>query len=573
MPKGVPTYPFAERATKYARDVLRGRVKACELVKLACKRHLDDLKRQGTAGFPYLWNKAAANRVCQFAELMVHIKGEWAGKPIHLENWQCFSLAVPFGWLRLDGTRRFREAYEEEPRKNAKSTKAAIVGNYLTFADGEEGAEGYSGATTQDQALHTFRSAWQMVQKNPEFEQEMGLERGGTVKNPGPIFRLSDGSNFKALVGDPGDGASPHVAIVDEYHEHPTPVLYNTMKTGMGARRQPMLFTITTAGTNTSYPCFELRQHAIRVLKGTITDERFFALIYTLDENDDWKDFSVWPKANPNFGVSVSAEFLRGQYEKAMNSAAEQNIILTKHLNLWMNAGKSWMNMAKWSSCARPELHLKDLAGKRAYAAADLASKVDIAALILLVELDAALGLWALFSKAYLPEETVELPHNAHFRQWRDQGHLTVTEGARTDFGRIEEDLKGWSEIVSLQEFAYDPREATYLVQGIQKWASFECVEIPQAAVHMSEPMKEMEGMIYDGKLLHNDNPVMNWMMGNVVLKQTAKGPVKYAYPTKESLAAKIDGPVAAIMAIKRALTMEENVITQGFVDLEALTA
>lgn len=573
MPKGVPTYPFAERATTYARDVLRGKVKVCELVKLACKRHLDDLKRAGTPGFPFVWSKAAANRVCDFAECMVHIKAEWAGKPIRLENWQCFLLGVSFGWLRIDGTRRFRDVYCEVPRKNGKSAIAGIVGNYCTFADGEAGAEGYSGATTLEQALHTFRSAWMMVKKNPEFQDDLGLELGGTAKKPGAIFRQADGSSFKALVGDPGDGASPHVAIVDEYHEHATPILRDAMQTGMGSRRQPLLFTITTAGVNTSYPCFELRSQAVRILKGTIQKEDFFTLIYTLDEKDDWKDFSVWPKANPNYGVSVLAPYLRGQYEKAMNNASDQNIIQTKHLNRWMNAGKSWMNMAKWAACARPELKLEDLRGHRAFASADLASVTDIAALELMVEITTFLKprkrpdgivmeectLWGVFSKAYLPEETVNLPHNAHFRQWRDQGHLTVTEGARTDFGYIEDDLKAWSEIVSLQEFAYDPREAAYLVQGIQKWASFECVEIPQAAVHMSEPMKALEGMVAEGdELHHDDNPVMNWMMGNVVLKQTAKGPVKYFYPTKESLAAKIDGPVALIMAVKRARSGNE---------------
>jgi phage terminase large subunit-like protein len=190
---------------------------------------------------------------------------------------------------------------------------------------------------------------------------------------------------------------------------------------------------------------------------------------------------------------------------------------------------------------------------------------------VVIVELDADLSLWAVFTRSFLPSETVELPHNAHLRQWRDQGHLTVTEGARTDFDAIEEDIKQLSEILSVQELAFDPKEATYLIQGIQKWASFECVEVGQAAVHISEPMKEMEGLIYGGKLLHDDNPVMNWMMGNVVLKQTAKGPVKYFYPTKDSQAAKIDGPVAAIMALKRALAGGDgNVITQGFFDLSA---
>jgi len=178
--------------------------------------------------------------------------------------------------------------------------------------------------------------------------------------------------------------------------------------------------------------------------------------------------------------------------------------------------------------------------------------------------------LWGVFSKSYLPDATVSLPQNAHYRQWRDQGSLTVTDGARTDFGYIEADLKTWSEIVSLQELAFDPRESVYLIQCIQKWASFECVEIPQAAVHMSPPMKALEGVILEGdELQHDDNPVMNWMMGNVVLKQTKLGPVKYFYPTKETQAAKIDGPVALIMAMKRALAGDEgNTINQACVVL-----
>lgn len=552
MPKGIPTYPFAERATQYARDVVRGKVKACKHVRLACARHLNDLKRKNDPNFPYAWNKAKANLIGVFAELMVHIKGKWAGKPIKLENWQCFCLCVPFGWVRADGTRRFREIYEEIPRKNAKSTMGAIIALFMSFCDGEEGAEGYSGATTLDQAMFVFKTAWMMVDKNPEFRTDMGLELGGTSKNPGPIYRLADGSKFAPVVGKPGDGASPHVAIVDEYHEHPSAELYDTMKTGMGARTQPMLVCITTAGTNISSACYEQHTRVVNVLQGTIQDEQLFGIIYGLDVDDDWQDFSCWPKANPNFGVSVFEDYLRAQHREAMTSAAKQNIIQTKHLNRWMNAGKSWMNMAKWSACARPELRIADLAGRKAWLGIDLASKIDMCALVAVVEMED--GSWAVFCRTYLPEETVDLPQNAAYRQWRDQGHLVVTEGARTDFGHIEEDAKAWAALLAVQELAFDPREASYLIQKIQSWASFTCVEIPQAAVHMSEPMKELEGLIYDEKMQHDDNPVMNWMMGNVVLKQTKLGPVKYFYPTKETQAAKIDGPVALIMAIKRAL-------------------
>lgn len=544
---------YATRATKYAQDVCDGSVLACELVKLACDRHLSDLKRQAVDSFPYRWDASRGDRICQFAELMVHIKGKWAGKPIQLEDWQCFVLAVPFGWVRKsDGLRRFREIYAEIPRKNSKSTMGAIIGLYLAFADGELGAEVYSGASSLDQALEVFRPAWMMVDRNPDFKSHFGLECGGTAKNPGPIFRMKDASRFAPVVGKPGDGASPHGAIVDEYHEHPTPELYDTMKTGMGARQQPMQVVITTAGTDTSAPCFEHRGRVVEILRGTVENDELFGIIYGIDDGDDWKDFEVWRKANPNLGVSIFEDFLKARHREAMQSASRQNIILTKHLDKWMNAGRAWMNMAKWEACARPGMKPFDLQGRRAWLGMDLASKVDMAALVAVVEDGDG---WSVFSRAYLPEDTVELPHNAHYRAWAASGFLVVTDGARTDFQRIEDDAREWAETFSVQELCFDPREASYLVQQIQTWASFECVEIPQAPAHMSEPMKELEGLVAAEKIHHDGDPVFSWMMGNVVLKHArGGGPVKYYYPAKEREAAKIDGPVALIMALKRAL-------------------
>lgn len=544
---------YAERATRYAQDIVSGRIESCSLVRLACDRHLSDLKRQKDKAWPYVWDADKGNLICQFAELMVHIKGKWAGKPIVLEDWQCFLLAVPFGWVRkADGLRRFREIYAEIPRKNAKSTMSAVIALYLAFADGESGAEGYSGATTRDQAMHVFQTAWLMVNTNPEFKRDLGLELGGTAQNPGPIYRLSDGSRFSPVVGQPGDGASPNVAVVDEYHEHSSPELYDTMKTGMGARTQPMLVVITTAGTDISSPCYDQHGRVVSVMKGTVQDEQLFAIVYGLDEDDDWQDFGCWRKANPNFGVSVFEEYLQAQHKEAMQSTSKQNINQTKHLNRWMNAGRSWMNMAQWRACARPDMRLEDFSGHRAWLGLDLASKVDMAALVAVIEVGP--GEWATFSRAYLPSVTVDYPHNSHYRQWRDQGDLIVTDGARTDFQQVEEDAKEWARVLSVQELAFDPREASYLIQSIQVWCSFECVEIAQAAVHISEPMKELEGLVAAGKLLHPANPIFDWMMGNVVLKQTRLGPVKYFYPTKEREASKIDGPVALIMALKRAI-------------------
>jgi len=576
--KGVARYPFAERATKYARAVVAGRVNVCQQVRQACARHLADLERAKDPAYPFRWDKAKGNAICAFGELMVHVKGKWAGKRIKLEDWQCFFLALPFGWVRKsDDLRRFREVYAEIPRKNAKSTMASIIALYMTFADGEGGAEGYSGATTLKQAMYVFKTAWLMVSLNPEFQADMGLELMGTSENPGTIYRMSDNARFAPVVGQPGDGASPSLAIVDEYHEHPTPVLYDTMKTGMGARTQPLLLIITTAGTDISAPCFDLHTKAVNMLKGTIQDDTFFAIIYSLDEGDDWKLFKNWKKANPNFGVSVFEDYLRAQHNDALNLASKQNINQTKHLNRWMNAGNAWMNMARWSKCARPDLKPRDLAGRRCWLGMDLASKVDMAALVAVVEMDDNESLpvaerkWAVFTKTYLPEETVNESKNSHYRAWRERGLLTVTDGAVLDFAAIEEDAKAFCEIFNVVELDYDPKEATYFVQHVQEqqWATFECVEVNQHAAHISAPMKELEGLVAEVKLLHEDNPVMNWMIGNVVLKRTKLGPVKYYYPTKDSQAAKIDGPVALIMALKRALVNESNTVTQGIVILD----
>lgn len=567
MPKS-----YTPRALRYATKVIDGRIPACDLVRKACQRHIRDLEKSKRARYPFKFSKEKADRVCEFAERMIHIKGKWAERTddpesiyIRLEDWQCFFLSVIFGWIRKrDGLRRFREVYAEIPRKNSKSTMGAIIGLYMALADGEPGAEVYSGATTLDQAMEVFRPAWLMVDRNPDFRKFFGIELGGTAKNPGNIYRLSLGTRFEPLIGKPGDGASPHCAIIDEYHEHQSDEFYETMKTGMGARTQPLRLIITTAGVNTSGPCYDKHLDAIKVLSGTQENDELFAIIYGLDEDDDWIDFRNWRKANPNFGVSVFEDYLRAELRDAMQNAGEQNSKRTKHLNQWMNAGKAWMNMVFWERQKDTSLHLEDFTGQVCWLGLDLANKIDIASLAFIFKTEYG---FAFFANHYLPEKTIELSHNAHYRKWRDEGFLIQTDGARTDFGRIERDIKEVSNRYVIQELAFDPKEASYLIQNIQDWASFECIEIGQGPTLMSEPMKEMEAAIYAGQdprstnqLRHNGDPVLTWMMGNVVKKQgRSSGPVKYYYPTKEREADKIDGVVAGIMALSRAMHGADN--------------
>lgn len=544
---------------------MSGKLKAPELVLAACKRHLKDLEDSKDPDYPYVFKEAKGDHICEFAEKMVHIKGKWAKivrgqlPTIVLEDWQCFSLAVPFGWVHKDGPnkglRRFHEIYEEIPRKNSKSTLGAIIGLYMAFADGEPGAEVFAGATSVDQANAVFKPAWLMVNNNPEFKEHFGLDLGGTSKNPGPITQMSSGSIFKTIIGQPGDGDSPHCSIIDEYHEHKTSVMYDAMKTGMGSRQQPMRVIITTAGVDTSGPCYDKHLEAEKVLDGTLEVDDMFTIIFAAPKEADWEDINVWINANPNYGVSVFEDYLATQLRDALQKPSQQNINRTKHLNQWMSAGAAWMNMKIWDDCKDETMHMESFAKMRCWLGADLASKIDIASLAFIIE--APWG-YAYFCKHYLPEDTIEKPENQHYRKWRDDEHgwLTQTDGARTDLKRIEDDIRDASKMFSVQSLAFDQKESNYLITNIQEWASFDCFDVPQAPAHMSEPMKEMEAIIYSKTIRHCGDPILTWMMGNVVKKQgRGGGPIKSYYPTKQSDKNKIDGIVAGIMALSRAMT------------------
>lgn len=476
------------------------------------------------------------------------------------------------------------------------SCESATTGLFMAFADGEKGAEVYAGATTENQAMKVFEPAWQMVKLTPEFAEHYNVELSGTQKNPTGIYNVEDTSRFQPIVGKPGDGASPNCAIVDEYHEHPTSVLYDAMDTGMGARDNPLLLVITTAGSDTASPCYEMYLEAKKILEGSLQKDNVFVMIFTIDDDDSFEDFEVWKKANPNYGVSINESYLKGKYNDAMTNLSQRNILLTKHLNMWMNSGHAWCDMIKFNANARPNVKLEDFAGKRCKVAIDLASKIDIVAVIITFELESAQYeicprcgerviyenekyvciknknddgcSWErrtskrtmTFGRFYLPEETVLKKENQHYQLWVAEGLLTATEGARTDFQKVEDDLEELSKFCIIEELTFDPKEASYLIQNIQKWANFECIEFTQGPALISEPMKETEAMIVDGCFLHDGNKVLTWMFSNVVKKSgKSGGNVKYAYPTKQTEALKIDGAVAAIMNVARVMLPSDD--------------
>jgi phage terminase large subunit-like protein len=555
-------YAHINAANKYARDVVAGRVVACIYVRQACQRHLDDLKASKAKGYPFSFDRDAGERVCKFAELMQHVKGKWAGQPIVLEPWQKFILCTLFGWKRkADGLRRFREIYGEIPRKNAKSTLAAIIGLYMFTQDGEGGAEVYSGATTEKQAWEVFRPARLMSMRVPGFSGHYGVEVNAKNLNV-----LASGSRFEPVIGNPGDGASPHCAIIDEYHEHKTSDLYDTMVTGMGARTQPMRVVITTAGTNLAGPCYGKRNEAVKVLGGEFENEELFAIIYTIDEDDDWEDFATWKKANPNFGVSVFEDFLRARHREAIQNANRQNIIRCKHLNQWMNANTAWMNMVAYRKCADTKMTLDDFKGQRCFVGVDLASKTDLAALEITFDVD---GHIYRFGRYYLPEETVQLPQNQHYQAWEVEGVLTVTPGAIIDFEYIEEDLKWLRDNFEISEVAYDPFQATQFATRMMS-EGFPMIEVGATVRNFSEPMKQVEAHILAGTWHHNGDPVMQWAMSNVVAHYDKKDNI---FPNKERPENKIDPVVAHIMTMNRIVAENNNeeAIEDAFVALEEI--
>lgn len=555
---------YAMRANQYCRDVLQGSINVNKYVKLACKRHLDNVEQSmDDPRYPYYFDEDLANIRCAFSEELKHVKDRWAGQKIKLSPHQVFFQAAVWGWVRkVDRVRRFTTALLEVPRKNGKSTDAATTGLYMLVNDGVYSAEVYSGATTEKQALEVFRPAWQMVYNSPALRNSYRLELAGTQKNPTSIYRPEDMSRFEPLIGSPGDGASPSCAIIDEYHEHRSSDQYNTMSTGMGARTQPLILIITTAGTDTSTPCYDLHLQAIKMLEGVLDNDALFALIFGIDPDDDYKDFNVWIKANPNYGISLNEEYLRQRYVETLQDAAKENINKCKHLNVWTNAGIAWMNMAKWEACYKKDLRLEMFKGQASYAALDLANKIDICALILLFPVAATE--YAVFGKYYLPEEVLELAGKEHYWKWYKEGRLTITPGASTDYAYIEEDIRNIHKEYPIIELAYDPREATYLIHNLMPyigthWVNGQdqsrCVEINQSPANISEPMKELEAIIYDQRLQHTGDPILTWMVGNVIKRQgRGTGTVKCYYPSKERESAKIDGAVALIMAIGRAM-------------------
>lgn len=547
--------PHVTSANRYARDVVAGKIPAGKYARLACERHVRDLARSRAKGYAYRFDAEAAEHACAFIELLPHTKGKWGrlGERIVLRPWQCFIIASVFGWKRRkDGLRRFRELYAEIPRKNGKSVIGAGIALYMLIGDAEFGAEVYSGATTEKQAWEVFRPAKTMIERTAGLKRAAGVEVWAKS-----IVIPADGSRMEPVIGKPGDGSSPHCAVIDEFHEHDTPDLIDTMQTGMGAREQPLTCIITTAGTNLGGPCYDKHGDVCRVLDGVLENDELFGIIFSIDEGDDWADPKSLRKANPNFGVSVYEDFLLGQQRAALQNPVTQNRFKTKHLNVWCSARNAWMQMNFWHLCADPQLSIDEFAGDDCWLILDLASRSDICAFVQLFRRQlAGQDHYYAFGRYYLPEAAIEESkvNRASYLKWAAQGHLVVTDGSEIDFDEIREDVRQYSSRFAVREVVYDPWRATQLAHQLAKDGAT-VVEYRQTVQNMSPPMKEVMSAVKAGRFHHDGNPVLTWMMSNVTAREDAKENI---YPRKEKSDQKIDGPVAIIMGVGRAMLGQE---------------
>lgn len=548
--------PHVELAVDYARRVVDGHVLACKWVRLAAQRFLGDLER---TDWPYHFDERRAERVCVFAEQMRHVKGEWAnrGETIRLEPWQCFILVNVFGFVDDSGHRRFREVYIEVPRKNAKSSLSSVVALYMLAMDGEEGAGVYSAATTRDQARITFDDGVAMIEKNPDFRERYGLKPGKFA-----VAVPAHNATWKPITRESAanEGLNVHLGLLDELHAHKNRDVFGVIRQGMGARRQPLLWMITTAGSDQSGVCYEQRSGVARILEGTaggsVELERIFGVIYTLDEGDNPWDPDVWPKSNPNLGVSVYLEDMAAAAAKAQLLPGERAEYLTKRHNIWVTALDPYFDASLWVRGRMPGWRGVEipaaLDGRRAFVALDFATRRDIAAMNIVFPLNERR--YAVFGKYYLPQAAIQQSRTAAYSGWVDEGWITVTPGDTTDYSFIRRDLLEWVERFRIDQVAYDPREARQFAAEMENEHGVAMEEIRQGYASYNEPMKELDALIVERRVHHSGDPVLAWAIGNVVARRGAYGDVM---PDREGEDNKIDPAVATLMALAQAMVAE----------------
>ena len=496
------------------------------------------------------YDRAKADRAVKFIENLRHTKGKWAGTRFWLLPWQEQLIRDIFGVVKPDGNRQFRTAFVEIPKKNGKSELAAAVALYLLYADNEPSAEVYGAAADRQQASIVFDVANQMVQMTPALMKRSKI-MGATRR----IVNYSNAGFYQVLSAEVGTKHGLNVSglVFDELHAQPTPHLYNVLTKGSGdAREQPLFFLITTAGTDRNSICYAIHTKAKDILENRRVDASFYPVIYGIEDDDDWSDEAKWRKANPSLGYTIPLDRVRDAYREASQNPAEENVFRQLRLCQWVTSTVRWIPDHIYEQGNRP-IDLESLKGRDCYGGLDLSSSGDITAFVLMFPPRTETEPYYMLPFFWVPEDTIPLRvkrASVPYDVWVRQGYLMSTEGNVIHYGFIEKVIEQLGELYHIREIAFDRWGAVQMVQNLEG-AGFTVVPIGQGYRDMSPPTKAFYELLMKGEIIHGGNPVMRWMAGNVVVETDPAGNIK---PTKAKSAEKIDGIVAAIMALDRCI-------------------
>lgn len=532
-----------QTAIAYAEEVASGEVVAGRLTRLACERFLRDLANT-SRDWPWVLDEERAQRAHRFFTRLRHVDGPLGAKraPFIPEPWQVFVLTNIFGWVHEEtGVRRFMYAYLEVARGNGKSMFLGAAGLYLGFAEHVVGARVYSAATSEDQARIVYDSARALADAVPEMKQALGIET--MIKG---IFQRRNRAEFRPLAAIPRDGKRVYAALYDELHEAKDQAQWNSLTQSMGKIPNAITIAATTAGYDLSSFCYRLRTYITQILEGKIDDERHFGLIYGADPEDDWRSDVAIIKANPNLHVSVSLDTIIAERTKAIRDPWCEYTYKTKRLNLWVHQQSGFYNLTAWHSAARPDMDILGIRGAEWYFGGDLASKEDLAALVAACEVEDTVYLWSHF---WIPEAAVQRHHDLPYRIWAEQGHVTITPGAVTDFEFIEGYIVQLAKRLNARSFTFDPFNASQLLVNLRK-KGLKVIELRTTVANMTEPMAESSALLASGRIVHSANPIMDLHVANTVAHVDRGGRIKPEKPKDPSK--KIDGVIAWLNALSR---------------------
>ena len=496
------------------------------------------------------YDKEYADFAVAFIESLCHTKGTWAGKRFELMDWQEQIVRDLFGILKPNGYRQFNTAYIEIPKKNGKSELAAAVALLLTCGDGEQRAEVYGAAADRQQASIVFDVAADMVRMCPALNKRVKI-----LASQKRLIYEPTNSFYQVLSAEAYSkhGFNVHGVVFDELHSQPNRKLYDVLTKGSGdARMQPLFFLITTAGTDTHSICYEVHQKAQDIIDGRKIDPTFYPVIYGADDTEDWTSPKVWKKCNPSLGETIGMDKVKTACESAKQNPGEENSFRQLRLNQWVKQAVRWMPMDKWDKCAFA-VNEEQLKGRVCYGGLDLSSTTDITAFVLVFPPLDEEDKYIILPYFWIPEDTLDLRvkrDHVPYDVWERQGYLQTTEGNVVHYGYIEKFIEELGKKFNIREIAFDRWGAVQMVQNLEGMG-FTVVPFGQGFKDMSPPTKELMKLTLEQKLAHGGHPVLRWNMDNIFIRTDPAGNIK---ADKEKSTEKIDGAVATIMALDRAI-------------------